>query len=97
MYEPEVLLSKRIINGTVEYLVKWVELPFSENTWEPAENIQACAFDLIQEFEYRNQSDSKLPKSNSSNIDNPIIRSPMRKNIVSSPMNDMPIKKKTPG
>jgi len=27
MYEPEYLLDKRITNGTVEYLVKWVEFP----------------------------------------------------------------------
>ncbi|KAL4429899.1 hypothetical protein ABPG74_022922 [Tetrahymena malaccensis] len=62
MYEPEYLIDKRIVNGQIEYLVKWVEFSVEESTWEPAENIQVCAFDLIQIFE-----DSKKQGGNKSN------------------------------
>lgn len=39
LFEPERLLEKRELNGMVEYLVKWLELSPSQNTWEPAESI----------------------------------------------------------
>ncbi|EAR83884.2 chromo(CHRromatin organization modifier) domain protein (macronuclear) [Tetrahymena thermophila SB210] len=62
MYEPEYLIDKRVVNGQIEYLVKWVEFSAEESTWEPAENIQVCAFDLIQLFE-----DSKKQTGNKQN------------------------------
>ncbi|KAL4473397.1 hypothetical protein ABPG72_015640 [Tetrahymena utriculariae] len=80
MYEPEYLIDKRIVNGQIEYLVKWVEFSVEESTWEPAENIQVCAFDLIQQFE-----DSKKQagsKSNTlSNNSSPMLKPTQRKQM----------------
>ena len=35
----------------LQYLVKWLGYPESDNTWEPAENLHAD--DLIQDYEHR--------------------------------------------
>jgi hypothetical protein len=38
-YEVCKILDKRLINGYVEYLVKWKNLPIEESTWEPEQNL----------------------------------------------------------
>eukprot|EP00250_Pteridium_aquilinum_P022677 c25542_g1_i1 orf=206-1849(+) len=49
-YEVETVRRKRIRKGQVQYLIKWRGWPESANTWEPFDNVKACA-DIIEEFE----------------------------------------------
>lgn len=49
-YEVETVRKKRVRKGQVQYLIKWRGWPESANTWEPFENVKACA-DIIEEFE----------------------------------------------
>ena len=48
VYEVEEVLDWR--KGNVEYLVKWENYDYNDNTWEPIENL-ADATDLIAKFE----------------------------------------------
>jgi hypothetical protein len=48
-FEVEMILKKKIKNGTVQYNVKWKGFPDSDNTWEPAEDL--TCYDLISRFE----------------------------------------------
>jgi len=48
-YIVEKVVDKRIKHGVVQYFLKWKNYPESENSWEPAENLQ-CA-ELIAVFE----------------------------------------------
>ena len=48
-YTVEKILSKRIKNGRIEYLLKWNGFPDSDNTWEPRENL-ICQ-ELLEEYE----------------------------------------------
>lgn len=49
-YEVEAVRRKRVRKGQVQYLIKWRGWPESANTWEPFDNVKACA-DVIDEFE----------------------------------------------
>ena len=49
-YEVEKIIDKRIINGKLEYKIKWVGYPMSECTWEPVRNL-ANVKPMIKEFE----------------------------------------------
>ena len=41
-YEVERILGKKIISGTVHYLVKWKEYTISESTWKSKQNLKNC-------------------------------------------------------
>jgi len=51
-WEVEKVLAKRSYRNKVQYLVKWVGYPNSENTWEPVANLQN-AREKVLEFEER--------------------------------------------
>lgn len=62
-YEVERVVDKRVINGHVQYLLKWKNYPDSENTWEASDGLQ-CP-DLIAEFEKQVQEKKKNKGSSS--------------------------------
>jgi hypothetical protein len=57
----ETIIKRRKRGRRVEYLVKWDGYPHSSNTWEPSENLQEYAADIIENFE-RQQRENKTKK-----------------------------------
>lgn len=49
-YVVERIIDKRIVDGQIEYFLKWKGYPESENTWEPRENLVGAP-KLIKSFE----------------------------------------------
>ena len=60
-YEVEKIIDKRIINGKLEYKIKWVGYPMSQCTWEPIRNL-ANIKPMIKEFENNEINDKKQKK-----------------------------------
>lgn len=48
----ERIVDKRIVDGQIEYFLKWKGYPESENTWEPVDNLEGAP-KLIKSFEAR--------------------------------------------
>ncbi|XP_048191381.1 chromobox protein homolog 3-like [Perognathus longimembris pacificus] len=55
-FEVEKVLSRRVVAGKVEYLLKWKGYSDSDNSWEPEEHLN-CP-DLIEAF-FNSQEDSR--------------------------------------
>ncbi|XP_074597364.1 chromobox protein homolog 5-like [Brevipalpus obovatus] len=53
----EEVVDKRIVDGKIEYLLKWKDYDHSANTWEPEENL-SCT-ELIKEFERKASEKSR--------------------------------------
>ena len=51
IYSVEKIISKKVVNGKTQYLLKWKGYDSDENTWEPEENLD-CQ-DLLEEFNKR--------------------------------------------
>ena len=49
-YEVEAILDRRTRRRRLEYLIKWLSYPDSENTWEPAANL-SHAQDLLLAYD----------------------------------------------
>jgi hypothetical protein len=58
-YEVEAILHKKFTTAGVEYLVKWLSYPDSENSWEPLEHL-ANAQEKLQEFEERARTGRRI-------------------------------------
>lgn len=48
----EIVQSRSVGNGNVEYLVKWKGFTKKDNTWEPAEHLRN-ADELVTEFDVK--------------------------------------------
>jgi hypothetical protein len=67
IFSVEKIVKKRIVEGKVQYLLKWMGYPDSDNTWEPEDNLD-CP-DLIGKFEQLQQQsllNKKKPEDSSS-------------------------------
>lgn len=49
-YEVEAIVGKKLIDGDICYLVKWLKYSSDENTWEPEANLAACK-ELVAQYE----------------------------------------------
>ena len=57
-YEVEKIKDKRIKNGKIEYLIKWLNYSDKDSTWEPIENMENSKL-LIEEYEKQNLQSKK--------------------------------------
>jgi hypothetical protein len=56
-YEVEKILDMKQKGRKTHYLIKWKGYPTSDNSWEPAENVQAK--DLIKEYKEEQRKTNK--------------------------------------
>ena len=64
VFSVEKIVSKKVVGGKTQYLLKWKGYDSDENTWEPEENLD-CQ-DLLEEFNRRTATTAKPTASSSS-------------------------------
>lgn len=52
-WEVDSILDSRILNGQLQYLVKWTDFGVTESTWEPPGNLTTCK-SAVRAFHRRN-------------------------------------------
>lgn len=58
-YNVEKILDHRIVNGKVEYKIKWENYPMSQCTWEPLKNLETVK-DLVDEYNNNHQMKTNI-------------------------------------
>ena len=49
-YIVEKILSKGKVDGEIKYLIKWLDWPVSDATWEPINNLKGVLY-MLEEFD----------------------------------------------
>ena len=67
VFSVEKIVSKQVVGGKTQYLLKWKGYNSDENTWEPEENLD-CQ-DLLDEFNKRTKmrEEAQVVAANSGN------------------------------
>ncbi len=60
-YQVEKILNKRIIDGQTKYLIKWMDWPATDSTWEPIENLDNVLY-MVEEFKENLKEEKKKNK-----------------------------------
>ncbi|XP_039634444.1 chromobox protein homolog 1-like [Perca fluviatilis] len=58
-YVVEKMLDRRVVNGRVEFLLKWKGFSDEDNTWEPQDNLD---LDLITEYMQKHKEEEEEKK-----------------------------------
>ena len=86
-YVVERLLSKRTMDGTVQYLVKWKGYTTEQSTWEPRCNLsQPEVWEMVQVFEASIKNDTSGKKRSAATTSSPEKKGSIRSS--QSPVRD---------